>query len=138
MEWSEQTSSSILPASRFSRSVAIQRFRFGFVQGEQLAGQIPQVLASVKEIDNLNCAGEVLRGDVPDPFGSVADRHFLSRPAPAAIPGLDRAAFRTLQPFRWRRYRWSSPGRGWGNLPRPIWSGETRIPAWLRAWGPSF
>ena len=87
MEWSEQTSSSILPASRFSRSVAIQRFRFGFVQGEQLAGQIPQVLASVKEIDNLNRAGEVLRGDVPDPFGSVADRHFLSRPAPAAIPG---------------------------------------------------
>src|ERR1039458_7579001 len=58
MEWSEQTSSSILPASRFSRSVAIQRFRFGFVQGEQLADQIPQVLASVKEIDNLNRAGE--------------------------------------------------------------------------------
>ena len=49
----------------------------------------------------------------------------------------DRAAFRTLQPFRWRRNRWSSPGRGWGNLPRPIWSGETRIPAWLRAWGPA-
>ena len=62
-------------------------FLAGFVIGMQLANQIPQVLAGVKEIDNLHRAGKMLLGQVPDPLGPVGyDNYFLSA-APAAIPG---------------------------------------------------
>ena len=40
---------------------------FGVV-GKQQACQLPQVLAGVEEIDDLNGSGEVILGDVPDPF----------------------------------------------------------------------
>ena len=35
------------------------------------------MLAGVEEIDDLDRAGEVLFGNVPDPFGAVADDDFL-------------------------------------------------------------
>ena len=40
--------------------------------GKQFAGQFPEVLSSVIKIDDLDRAGEMLIGDVPDPFRSVA------------------------------------------------------------------
>jgi hypothetical protein len=63
-------------------------FLVRFVVGIQLAGDIPQVLTSVIQIDDLNRAGEVLIGEVPDPFGAVADDDFPFRAVPSAIPGL--------------------------------------------------
>jgi hypothetical protein len=60
----------------------------GLVVGMQLAGQLPQVLARVKQIDNLYCAGEMLIGNVPDPFGAIAEDDFLFRAAPPPFPGL--------------------------------------------------
>ena len=39
------------------------------------------------KIDDLDGAGKVLIGDVPDPFGAVGDDHFLLSPAPATLPG---------------------------------------------------
>jgi hypothetical protein len=41
------------------------------VIGVEFASQIPQVLARMIEIDDLNGTGKVLVGDVPDPFGSI-------------------------------------------------------------------
>jgi hypothetical protein len=55
--------------------------------GVEFASQIPQVLARMIEIDDLNGTGKVLVGDVPDPFGSIAHHDFLLRPTPALLPG---------------------------------------------------
>src|SRR5436309_15274601 len=44
------------------------------------------MLASVKQIDDLSRAREVLIGQIPDPFGSIAHHDLLFRPAPAALP----------------------------------------------------
>jgi len=41
------------------------------VIGVQLTRQLPQVLAGVIEIDDLNCAREVQIGKIPDPFGAI-------------------------------------------------------------------
>jgi len=41
----------------------------------------------VIEIDDLHRAGEMLFGQVPDPFGSIAHDHLLFRAAPAALSG---------------------------------------------------
>src|ERR1019366_9389466 len=46
----------------------------------------PQVRARVKEIDNLNRAWEVPVGEIPDPFGAVAENDFLLCAAPALLP----------------------------------------------------
>src|ERR1039458_10113260 len=54
--------------------------------GMQLAGQLPQVLARVTEIDNLNGAGKLSIGSVPDPFGPIAEDDFLFRAAPTPLP----------------------------------------------------
>jgi hypothetical protein len=54
----------------------------------QKSRQIPEVLAGVTQIDDLNRAREVLVCDVPDPLGPVADDHFLLGAAPASIPCL--------------------------------------------------
>ena len=48
--------------------------------------QFPEVLARMKEVDDLNGAGKVFIGDIPDPFGPVADDYFCCRTAPAAVP----------------------------------------------------
>jgi hypothetical protein len=63
-------------------------FLLHFVIGIQFAGQLPEALASVVQIDDLNGAWKVGLTQIPDPFGSVAHDDFLLRPAPAAIPGL--------------------------------------------------
>ncbi len=39
------------------------------------------------EIDDLHGTGKMLIGQVPNPFGSVTDDHFLYGTAPAAVPG---------------------------------------------------
>src|SRR5450756_1875670 len=46
---------------------------FGLLVEVQFACQVPQVLTSMIEIDNLNGPRKMEIGDVPDPFGSVAD-----------------------------------------------------------------
>gem|GEM_PF-3185075 len=60
-------------------------FLWGLVVGVKLASQIPQVLASVIEIDTLNRTREVQLGKIPDPFGAVPHHDFLLRTAPAAL-----------------------------------------------------
>ena len=62
-------------------------FLVRFIVGIQPARQLPEVLARVIEIDDLNRAGKMLVGQIPDPFGSVAHDDFLFRAAPAAVPG---------------------------------------------------
>jgi len=60
---------------------------FGLLVRVQRARQVPQVLAGVKDIDDLNGAREVLIGKVPDPFGPIADHDFGFGTAPTALPG---------------------------------------------------
>ena len=62
----------------------------------QVASQVPEVLAGVIEIENLNCAGEVLVGDIPDPYGAIADNDFLDRTVPASVPGFQIKAIAKL------------------------------------------
>lgn len=59
----------------------------GWIVGTQSAGQVPQVLASVIQIDDLHRTGKVLVGQVPDPFGAVAYDDLLLRATPAPVPG---------------------------------------------------
>ena len=47
----------------------------------------PWVLAGMKQIDDLDSAGQVLLCNVPDPFGSVRDHDFLFGARPTASPG---------------------------------------------------
>jgi hypothetical protein len=54
------------------------------------------VLAGVKQIDDLNRAGEVLRGDIPDPFGSIADHDLLFGAASTALLSFQIDAFAKL------------------------------------------
>jgi len=49
---------------------------FGVVRKQQ-ACQLRQVLAGVKKVDDLHGSGEVILGDVPDPFCAIADDNFL-------------------------------------------------------------
>src|SRR3984957_3668383 len=42
----------------------------------------------MEKIDDLNGAGEMFVGDVPDPLGAVADHDFFLRAVPAMIPGV--------------------------------------------------
>ena len=53
-----------------------------WVIGEQVARQIPEVLARVKQINNLNRAGKVLIGEIPDPVGAVADDDLVGGRSP--------------------------------------------------------
>src|SRR5271170_5540155 len=66
------------------------------VIGVQLARQVPQMLARVIEINNLNRAWKVLFGQIPNPFSSIAHDNLLLRAAPAAPPGLHIKAFTKL------------------------------------------
>jgi tetratricopeptide (TPR) repeat protein len=61
-------------------------FLAALVTGVQFAGDLPEVLARVIEIDNLNRAGEMLLGEVPDPLGPVAHHHLCFGATPAAPP----------------------------------------------------
>src|SRR5208282_4884671 len=57
------------------------------IDGEQLPGKGPQVLASMVEINDLHGAGELPVGDIPDPDGSVAENDLFIGAAPASPPG---------------------------------------------------
>ena len=54
------------------------------------------MFARVKVIDNLNCAGEVLVGEIPDPLGAIADNDLPFRAAPAPVPSVQVKAFAEL------------------------------------------
>lgn len=41
------------------------------------------------EIDDLDSAGKMLGGEIPDPLGAIADDYLLFGAAPAAFPGFD-------------------------------------------------
>jgi len=60
-------------------------FLLSLLVGIQFAGQFPEVLAGVIKIDDLNRAGEVLIGNIPDPLRSIADDDLLFGAAPTAL-----------------------------------------------------
>ena len=72
------------------------RLLVGFVIGMQLAGNIPQVLASMIQVDDLNRARKMQIGKIPDPFGAIADDDFLVGAVPTAIPGFQVGALAKL------------------------------------------
>ena len=79
---------SILPLSSQSSlrdQPTLLRRRIG---GMELARQVPEMLAGMIEIDDLDRAGKVLIGDVPDPVGAIADDDFGWGAVPSAVPGL--------------------------------------------------
>jgi hypothetical protein len=43
------------------------------IGGEQLAGENPEVLAGMVDINDLNHARKLAIGDVPDPYSSIAE-----------------------------------------------------------------
>ena len=95
-----------------------------FVIGVQFASQLPEVLASVIEIDNLNRAGEVLLGKIPDPCGAIPHYDFLLRAAPAAFPGLHIDALAKLfGGFDGAGVGGQNAGLGSDSLPCPTWFG---------------
>ena len=57
--------------------------------GMQLASQLPEMLAGVIQIDDLNGARKMLLRQVPDPLGAIADDDLVLRVAPTALPGFD-------------------------------------------------
>ena len=59
-------------------------FRF-LVVGMKFATEIPEVLASVIEIDNLDSARELFFANVPDPVSTVAHDDLDLSPTPAAL-----------------------------------------------------
>jgi hypothetical protein len=59
-------------------------FLLSLLVGKQFAGQFPEVLSGVIKIDDLNRAGEVLIGNIPDPFRSIADDDLLFGAVPTA------------------------------------------------------
>src|SRR5260370_35584050 len=62
-------------------------FLLSLLVGIQFAGQFPEMLSGVIKIDDLNRAGEVLLGNIPDPFCSIADDDLLLGTAPTALGG---------------------------------------------------
>ena len=62
-------------------------FLLSLLVGKQFAGQFPEVLSGVIEIDDLNRAGEVLLGNIPDPFRSIAYDDLLLGTVPTALAG---------------------------------------------------
>src|SRR5580704_150998 len=45
------------------------------------------MLAGMPDIDDLDRASKMLIGDIPNPFGAVAQHHFLFCPIPASFEG---------------------------------------------------
>ena len=62
-------------------------FLFGLLARIEFARHIPKVLAGVQDVDDLNSAGEVIVGDIPDPVCAIPDDNLLLGALPAAIPG---------------------------------------------------
>ena len=61
----------------------------GSVAGVEHPRHIPKMLARMKQVNDLDCAGKVQISIIPDPFGTIADDHFLFRAAPAAVPDFE-------------------------------------------------
>jgi hypothetical protein len=59
-------------------------FLFCLIIRVQLAGYLPEMLAGVVEIDDVNGAWKVQFSNIPDPLGAVADDHLQQRAAPPA------------------------------------------------------
>src|SRR6185436_3559890 len=59
------------------------------IGGKELGRYIPEVLASMPDVNNLDRASKVLVGNVPDPLGPIAQHNFLLGPIPAALPSFD-------------------------------------------------
>src|SRR5215472_15669390 len=59
-------------------------FLFCFVIEVQLASYVPEMLARVVEIDDLNGTRIVQLGNIPDPLGTVAHNYLQQRAAPSA------------------------------------------------------
>src|SRR2546423_12298043 len=51
------------------------------------AGDIPEMLAGMEEINDLDGAGKMQIGEVPNPLRPIAHDYFLDGPVPAAILG---------------------------------------------------
>src|SRR5205085_6216208 len=66
------------------------------IVGVKCTGEFPKVLTGVKKVHNRNGAGEILIGEVPDPFGPVADYDLLFGAAPTAFPGFQVNSFSKL------------------------------------------
>ena len=60
-------------------------FLLSLLVGKQFAGQFPEVLSGVIKIDDLNRAWEVLIGNMPDPFRSIAYDDLLFGAVPTAL-----------------------------------------------------
>src|ERR1700680_4665112 len=60
-------------------------FLLDFLVGIQLARHLPQMLASMVEVDNLNRVREVFGDQSPDPYGSITDDHLLLGAAPTSF-----------------------------------------------------
>src|SRR5437016_3816169 len=54
------------------------------------------MLASVVEVDDLYGAGEVLVGQIPDPFGSINHDNLMRSEAPATVSGFQIVALSIL------------------------------------------
>jgi len=68
-------------------------FLLGILAGVEFASQVPKMLTGMIEVDNLDRTGEVFIGDIPDPFGSIANDDFLLRAAPTTPGGFQIDAF---------------------------------------------
>ena len=82
-----------LPLIEFGLVTHDPLFLTSIVARIQQTSQIPEMLASMEEIDNLNGAGKMQIGEIPNPFGSIADDDFLFGAAPATITGFPIDAF---------------------------------------------
>src|ERR1035437_4526963 len=107
MERRDATRSSIFPSSNSaSLWTTIQRSCSSCWLGVQFAGQFPEVLSGVIKIDDLNRAGEVLLGNIPDPFRSIAYDDLLLGAVPTALAGFQIEA----QPKLLRRFNRANVG----------------------------
>ncbi len=66
------------------------------VQRIETAGNIAKVLAGMIGVDDLDRVRKMLTGDVPDPFGAVAQNDLGEGTAPASIPGFQIQALAEL------------------------------------------
>src|ERR1022692_3365530 len=94
----------------------------------QPARDIPQVLASMVQIDDLGRTREMQVGVIPDPFGAVAHDDFLCRTVPAAIVCFPVEAFAKRCPR-------SGPRRQDGGTARPHPGSQARLPFGPRCLG---
>lgn len=78
----------------------------GRIGREQLAGENPEVLTGMVKIDDLNGAWKLAVGDVPDPYGSVAEDDPDLCMVPASVQRFGvHSSGRSFRPVQWLRYK---------------------------------